>query len=418
VHLLESLNQFFSARLSAGQSNLVLLAFSGGPDSTALLWGLAEISKIGRIRLSAAHLDHGLDHGSTARAQGAAKLCQGLDVPFHSERIAVRDHRQKGESLEACARRVRYSFLDRTAKAQDATLIATAHHRDDQIETVLLRILFGSGVAGLAGIPTHRQKIVRPLLDFAPEDLHAVLDGTGLEPIQDPSNRVTDIPRNRLRHLLLPRLIRADPSIPDRLLNIASQAHRINRLLAESIPPRLQMRQTQHGVTLSRSSLQDLPEKLRTYALAALLEAAGSDYPVPRVAQFELFRQLEANGRIGVDCGSGWRIVSQGEDLRIYLQPPFVPAFAYTLQVPGEIEIPEIGVRIGLRQGAVERWMFRGSRHRAGLALHLGPDEEVTVRNRRPGDRIRPLGCAFSRRLKNVLIDCKVPRRDRMDCPD
>ncbi len=417
MHLLESLDRFFSSRAALGRKDLVLVAFSGGPDSSALLWGLSELVKDGRFRIGAAHLDHGLDPGSASRARHAKNFCHELGVTMHSERIEVEGRRAKGESLEACARRIRYDFLDRTRTAVNASLIATAHHRDDQVETVLLRILFGSGLGGLAGIPEQRALVVRPLLSFSRRELQEELEQCSLEPVQDPSNRSLRVPRNRLRHVLIPRLLEADPTIALRIWNIAARATAINSRLSQSLPRNLNIRPTKDGAMISRAALLNLPLELRPYALTALLAAAGAGYPVPLPSQQELFRQLSRNGRVGCDCGSGWRIVDCGPDLNLHLQPPFVPAFAYTLRVPGEIEIPEIGVRLSLRQGVVDQWMFKGSPHRAGLSLPLESGDRLTVRNRRPGDRIRPLGCAFNRRLKDVFIDSKVARRRRDSIP-
>ena len=417
MRLLDSLDRFFSSSAALGKEDLVLVAFSGGPDSTALLWGLSNLVKDGRFRVSAAHLDHGLDPGSAKRARRATSICRELGVTIHTERIEVGALRGTRESLEACARRVRYGFLENKRAAVNATLLATAHHSDDQVETVLLRILFGSGLGGLSGIPMQRRHIVRPLLGFSRKELQSELDHSSLAPVQDPTNRAILAPRNRIRHFLIPRLVNVDPFIAKRLQNVASCASAVNLRLANTLPRTLNIRPIVDGATLSRGALQKLPAELRPYALTALLNAAGADYPIPLASQQELFRQLARKGRIGCDCGSGWRIVNHGSELKLYLQSPFVPAFAYTLEIPGEIEIPEIGVRIGLRQDVVEQWMFQGSSYRAGLSLPLESGDRVTIRNRRPGDQIRPLGCKFTRRLKDVLIDSKVPRQQRDSLP-
>src|SRR5438105_4590722 len=175
THLLQSLETFFRSPLPLGTGDGVVAAFSGGADSTVLLWGLAQLAARRHdqgirpgIRLVAAHLDHGLDPGSAGRASAAAAIAARLGVPFVCARREVPALRRPGESAESAARRVRYGFLDEVRAAASALYIATGHHRDDQAETVLLRLLFGSGIEGLAGARPvcriHRGVVVRPLL--------------------------------------------------------------------------------------------------------------------------------------------------------------------------------------------------------------------------------------------------------------
>lgn len=120
---------------------------------------------------------------------------------------------------------------------------------------------------------------------------------------------------------------------------------------------------------------------------------------------------------MGCDCGGGWRWEADSDRLILRPNPQRayegVPDFTYTLEIPGEVEIPEISLRIRLSRSAVEPWMFQGSSDRAALALPLEPGARVTVRNRRPGDRIHPLGARGSRRLKEVFIDRRIPRQQR-----
>src|SRR5215210_2570161 len=134
-----TLETFFRDQAPLAPGDGLIAAFSGGPDSTALLLGLAPLG----FRLIAAHLDHAMDPGSAERAEAAARIAAQLKVPLVMERREVL--RQAAESLEAAARRVRHEFLEEGRRQAGARWIATAHHRDDQAETVILRLLFGSG---------------------------------------------------------------------------------------------------------------------------------------------------------------------------------------------------------------------------------------------------------------------------------
>ncbi|HUP42706.1 MAG TPA: tRNA lysidine(34) synthetase TilS, partial [Thermoanaerobaculia bacterium] len=194
--------------------DLIVVAFSGGPDSTALLHGLARLAPERGLRLLAAHLDHGLDAGSGGRAAAARRLAGRLGVECVVARREVAALAAPGESPEAAARRVRYRFLEEVRRARRGRWIATAHHRDDQAETVVLRLLQGSGVPGLAGIQPVRGRVVRPLLELGRAQLAAALEADhrgALDPVEDPTNRDLRRPRNRVRRALLPALEAAEP---------------------------------------------------------------------------------------------------------------------------------------------------------------------------------------------------------------
>jgi tRNA(Ile)-lysidine synthase len=338
-------------------------------------------------------------------------------VPFVAERWPVPALRRPGESPEAAARRIRYAFLEEVRDRLGARWVATAHHRDDQAETVLLRLLFGSGLAGLAGIRAIHGRIVRPLLGVPRAVLREEVEAAGLSWCDDPSNEDLSVPRNRVRRLLLPALDAAP------LARLAERALGATAVIDRRLAGLLDVHPLEDGVAVDRGALFRLPEELLPFALAALHRRAGAPYPAGRAARAELLRQLGRPGettgeRVACDCGDGWRWEAAGGLLTLCRRPGSEKPlrFTYTLEIPGELEIPELGVRVGLHHHPVEPWMFQGSPHRAGLALPLQPGDRVTVRNRRPGDRLHPLGAAGSRRLKEVLIDRHVPQgqRDRI----
>jgi tRNA(Ile)-lysidine synthase len=414
------LESFFRDDAPLGAGDRVLVAFSGGPDSTALLLALTRLARRFPFQITAVHLDHALDEGSAGRASAAAAIAGRLRADFIAERRAVSDLRHPGESLEVAARRVRYEILEEARRRLGARWVATAHHRDDQAETVLLRMLFGSGLEGLAGIRPVHGTVVRPLLGVPRAALREAVESAGLPWVDDPTNRDLSVPRNRVRHTLLPSLAAEDGDIAERLARLALRAGGAGAALDRRLAARLRVDALEDGVTVDRAALLGLPPELLPFALAGLHRRAGAPYPAGRAAREELLRQLSRPDadRIACDCGGGWRWESAGRFLVLdRAAAPEPPAcFTYTLEIPGELAIPELGVRVGLHHRPVEPWMFQGSPHRAGLALPLQPGDRVTVRNRRPGDRLHPLGASGSRRLKEVLIDRRIPRsqRDRL----
>lgn len=208
-----------AARLEIRDGATIVLAVSGGPDSTALLYGSAALAPDRRWRLTVAHLDHGLRETSAAEGAVVASTAARLGLPAEVRRVdvanlAASDHR----SLEDAGRHARYRFLEDVAAALGPeALIATAHTADDAAETVLLRLARGSGLRGLRGIPARRGRIVRPLLQARRAVLRAALDSAGIAYLTDPSNTDLAHARNRVRADLLPALERLNPAAVEAL---------------------------------------------------------------------------------------------------------------------------------------------------------------------------------------------------------
>jgi tRNA(Ile)-lysidine synthase len=209
----------------------LLVACSGGADSVALLRGLHALKHRGAGRLIVGHFHHGLREQADADAQFVQRLSAQLDLPCqvgHGD-VAARA-RQQGDGLEEAARHDRYEFLQSIAEQHGARYVATAHTADDQIETILHRILRGTGVAGLRGIPRVRVlsqavTLIRPLLEFRRAEIQTYLESLGQEYCHDESNLDTSLTRNRIRHDLLPFLAdQFNPAVDDALLRLGQLA--------------------------------------------------------------------------------------------------------------------------------------------------------------------------------------------------
>lgn len=447
--LIERLDRFFTDDAPTQRGDTVVVAHSGGTDSTALLAALLGLAPRRGLRVLAAHLDHDLVPGSASRARDARELAERLGAECVVERRPVPELAAPGESPEAAARRVRYRFLEEVRSARGARWIATAHHREDQAETVVLRMLQGTGLEGLAGILPRRGRVVRPLLDLPREALRRSLEGdlpAGVSVVEDPSNRDLGLARNRVRHHLLPDLAAETPGLTDRLARLAAAARgarsAVEALLTERLEPEGDDAvRAGLGPHLELDAFRALPEPLPAFALALLHRRSGAPHPAGAGARDELLRQLADPGTraTGVDAGGGWRW-REREGLLV-LAPAEGPApggagpFSYRLPTPStppgsqgaahsgrgsaesRVRIGEIGATLRLRRERVAPWMFRGSRHRAALVLPERALDRLVVRNRRPGDRLRPLGAPGERKLKDLLIDRRVPRRERDRLP-
>jgi tRNA(Ile)-lysidine synthase len=261
------------------RSATLVVGLSGGADSVALLDALASLRRRRGFRVVAAHLDHRLRAESADDAAFCAELCRALDVPLRVGRADVRARaaREPG-GLEQAARRERYAFLRKVGAEEAAVAVAVAHTRDDQAETLLLRLLRGAGATGLAGMRPRSGDLVRPLLDVPRSEVLAHLRERGLAWRDDPSNADLAHRRNRVRHELIPYLEeRFNPGIRAALARTASiladEAARL-RGEAEAVLD-ASAREEDGALLLRRSALAAAPPSVARAAIRQALERAG-----------------------------------------------------------------------------------------------------------------------------------------------
>ncbi len=217
----------------------VCVALSGGADSVALLYVLSRLMP---SRVFACHVNHGIRGAEADRDETFCReLCERLSIPFKAAHIDVpAECKKSGEGLEECARRLRYAELELAAHDFNCELIATAHHADDNIETVLMHMIRGCGLQGLTGIPFVRGNIVRPLLPFSRARITEALESEGIGWVYDSTNSDLEMSRNLLRHTVLPQIYKLNPSADMAFRrmcdSIASDAELIERAASE-IPP-------------------------------------------------------------------------------------------------------------------------------------------------------------------------------------
>ncbi len=208
-----------SREVALPRPTTVLCACSGGPDSTAMLHVLATLADEHGLRLVAHGIDHGLRPEATSELEIVARLAASLSIPFGTTRVDV----APGGNLQARARAARYEALEAAARAAGTALIATAHTRDDRAETVLLRLLRGSGARGLAVLPPREGSRLRPLVRASRADVLLHLARRRIEFAEDPSNLDTRFARVRIRREILPALRELSPGIDATLADLADE---------------------------------------------------------------------------------------------------------------------------------------------------------------------------------------------------
>ncbi len=375
-----------------GASDRVVAALSGGPDSTALVAVLASLRDAGLLAsVSAVHVDHGLRSGSARDGEACAALCRRLGVPL--ERIEVQ---VAPGNVQSRARRARYAALRRTAERAGATRIATGHTRSDQAETVLLRLLRGSGARGLSGIPPRRGAIVRPLIDRSRREVLAYLRARRLPWLEDPTNATPRYLRNRVRGAVVALLQSMNPALEPALARTADLLRDDERVL-----DRLS-REAVEGNAASAGELLALPVAVRRRAVRRLWKAARgrrAGLTARHVDAVLALLRRRAPGRAalpgGIEARCAYGRLELGEAVPRWdgAAPEVAVPGPGRYQVPGRSGAIQIGLRPGARADEV--------------------DWPLVLRTRRPGDRFRPERGRGSKKLKAWLIDRKVPREER-----
>ena len=400
-----------------GGGETVLVAVSGGADSVALLHLLHALAPSWRLTLHVLHVDHGLRADSAADAAFVRALGARLGVPVDVERVQV-----GGGSVEAAARTARYAALDAWADRLGAARIAVGHTLDDQAETVLMRVLDGAGVRGLAAIPPVRGRIIRPLVELRREALRGMLAAAGIAWVEDPSNRDPKFLRNRIRHELLPvleasyatdiivalgrvaRLARETVTALDHAASLE-----LNRLTAEENGP-----SPTDSLTLPRGALAALPASVAAEVLRQAAARFGSRAPLRAWAHRGLRRVLAPSPPRRPFRLGGITVEVSGDRIRVGARPgPPLPL--RTLAVPGRLELPEIGRVLEARLLPAAGYSVPRTADRVAFDA-AGLPRPLLVRARRRGDRLVAFG-GGERRLKSLLIDAGIPRWDRNRLP-
>ncbi|MDO4493786.1 MAG: tRNA lysidine(34) synthetase TilS [Clostridia bacterium] len=384
----------------------VLVALSGGADSTALLLLLHAAREEGRIaKLSCAHFHHGLRGAEADRDLAFSEaLAARLGVPFFSERGDVPAYRTAtGKSTETAARELRYAFLRRVRAQCGADVIATAHHMDDQAETVLMHLIRGTGTNGLCGIRARSGDLVRPLLGFTHEELTRFLSESGEPWCEDTTNAAEDAARNRLRHSVMPLLKEANPNLGAALSRLAAHAQSDEAHFAPLAERLLETAKVPPG--FDRAVLAAAEEPVRRRALMRILSGLlGGDLTEADVKKLEDLL-TGRSGRTALFSG-GHTALADGAHL---ILDPSSPE-----ELP-EAALPGNGA---LRYGA---WVltaetakgFRRPEDPYSACIAWDGQSPLTVRFPKPGDRFSPLGLGGTKLLSDIFTDRKTPLGQR-----
>jgi tRNA(Ile)-lysidine synthase len=415
-------------------SDRILVAVSGGPDSVALLHLLLDLRDEFSLYLEVAHLQHGI-RGEEAKqdARFVAELAESLKLPFHLKEIdlpRMKSNAGRG-NLEAWAREERFRFFAEVARERKLDKVATAHTQDDQAETVLMWLLRGTGMKGLGGMsPVHRHRVatgdstdtltvIRPLLEVSKTEIVEYLDERKLNYRVDRSNLDSSLLRNWIRLELLPKIQqRVGRGFSARLSHQAELLRDEDSLLAELA------RKSYEGMhdsnSLSRGAVLREPKALQRRILRHWIgRTRGHLRGLEFVHIDELLRLIKegpSQGRMSIP--GGWELVREYETLKLAKASRSLKRICYTyeLSIGTVLPIPEAGIQLYSEQVDSSFGPMPTGPMEALFDLEALP-RRLVVRNFRPGDRFEPFGMSGHKKVKHLFIDKKVPLSVRASLP-
>lgn len=399
----------------------VLVAYSGGPDSTCLLHLLHSLE----IDVAAGYLHHSQRPDADKELERCQAFCSSLDIAFLNGRAdvpALAD--SMGIGLEEAGRIARYEFLARAAKALECNLIATGHTRSDTVETVLFNLARGTGLSGASGIPAKRGNVVRPLLIFDRSETHRYCEDLGIWTSSDSGNENIEFSRVRIRNRVLPELIAINPAAVANIARFAGIAGEEDRFLDSAAAAALERAEIRLNgehwfltkdceVAFRAEELRHLPPVLSRRALILAFSALGAPLDF---AQASLALETLRGGCAGSVTAEGGNAAAEfsRERVMVRIVRPTAP-FRFPLTVPGETESEEFGWRFAA-------WIARAapSTERASFEIAIDTSKlngPPYLRTAEQGDEMEPLGFPHRRKVSDILSEAKLTLAARQRMP-
>lgn len=416
--LINKTRQFVSAHSLWDNNDHLLLAVSGGADSMMMMHLLCFIfAPEQQLRLTVAHVNHNLRPEAQQDEDFVAKMADSLGLKFISTQVDVSGRvATTGESIEEAARNLRYSALQHAAESVHATAIVTAHTADDQAETVLMRILRGTGTTGLAGIPARRNNIVRPLLSCSRNEVIRYLSAMSFTYRIDSSNASTEFTRNKVRLELLPMLeANYSPELRAHLRQLAELASDDEEFLQQISTEQYQFiaHHLDEGIALPHriSTSRALLRRLWRLAIAEVRGGLQDiDYShITAIEELPLHQQLHLPGVH----------VLHEKDQLLFLPAKMQQAAEYLLEqkkilIPGSHYLPEAKATLHIDQTTDRPAIAAGNRAILDAEAVIG---DLQLRYWQAGDRYQPYGAPGTRKLQDIFVDSHLTKRLRKSIP-
>ncbi|WP_080871801.1 tRNA lysidine(34) synthetase TilS [Oceanobacillus timonensis] len=408
------------------QHATVLIGVSGGPDSIALLHFLHKRQSEWGLDLAAVTIDHQLREDSRADCRFVTDICREWNIPCVVKTVDVRQYQKKmGVSEEVAARELRYSVYEELMREKQADVLALGHHADDQIETMMMRMVRIAASNALKGIPVRRHfaggEIIRPLLGTTKHSILTYLEKYLLRYRTDKTNTDDSYTRNYYRKNIVPLLKEKNPNIAETIQTLSETLSQDENYLQEQakemVEKVVEFRGKKREVCFAAEAFSEFPQALQRRAFHLILNYLYGTLPkdlsyIHEVNFFDLLRRR--NGSLSMDFPLRLRMTNTYG--QIYLQfghqPSTKPAHSFQLTVPGEVQLSD-GTK-------VEAIMVKEA-PKEDEATFIFPLDSVSlplhIRVRKAGDRMSVRGLNGSKKLKDIFIDAKIPKNLRDNWP-
>ena len=410
----------------------ILIGLSGGADSVALTCALLELRERLGLRIAAAHLNHRIRGDESDRDEAFVRaMCVRLGVELNVERAEGLGASISSANLEERAREVRRDFLERVADRIGADFVALGHHRDDQAETVLMRLMRGAGAAGMAAMAERGPgRLIRPMLSISRAEIRGYLDARAIAFVEDSTNSSRDILRNRIRAELLPMLEREyAPGLGGRLVEVAAEMRSLDEL-AGAIAARELDAMRRRGGALDVSGFSGVNRAVQAVAIRRLLsERMGSLRSISR-AHIEAVRQLilEGGPSDSIDLPGGWRAEREYNFFRLLHSRAgsktgaalgTAAGFSVAIAADGITVVEAAGFKFEASTIAAADLSMPDTSFSLVAMFDAAKiaDAGLVARNFMKGDRMHPMGMRGTRKVHDVFVDGKLPRASRERFP-
>lgn len=413
--------QNIHAKKLISKTHHILLAVSGGVDSMVMLRLFRRFAPELKLQLAIAHVNHGL-RGKSAQDDAAfvKAMARLYGMPFYGTRVHARQHARRNKlSVEEACRVLRYDFLENTASTYGFDHVATAHHADDQAETVLMRIIKGTGIQGLSGIPEVRGKYIRPLLPFTRDEIHRYARENRIPFVTDLTNEDTAFLRNRIRHQILPDLRTINPQIShhlSRLADIAKSAADVLQMDAKRCYTKVF--RTQKGKIWLEIQAFNRYYPIRQYTLLQMFFASHAPWFTLTSVEYERILDLIQHQQPGRKFDAGkWRWTKTTRAVVITPVDTSSRTKDVTLTIGNTVSWGSWKIR-----SSVARYTdtIRKNLAKNPFIVYLDAGsvtKPIRVRAWKNGDRFKPYGMHQFKNVSDFFVDHKIPVTEKHTIP-
>ncbi|WP_110114690.1 tRNA lysidine(34) synthetase TilS [Bacillus sp. CGMCC 1.16541] len=417
----KAVNTFIHKHQLVPNHSKIIIGVSGGPDSLALLHFLWEKKEEMDLELIVAHVDHmfrGKD--SEEDMEYVQQYCREMGVQFEGKQINVGAYqREQQVSAQVAARHCRYAFYEEVMEKYQSDIVALAHHGDDQIETVLMRLTRGSTMNGYAGMkpkrPFERGVIIRPFLAVTKEEILQYCKDHDLKPRTDSSNFKKGYTRNRFRHEMLPFLKKENPTVHEKIQRFSEEVSEDQQYLEEltiEAMNKVVKKQEENEIILRRNAFLEMRKPLQRRGIQLILRYLYKEIPqnLSSTHLDSLVLLLEREQPSGtLHFPNGLKVIRSYHDCMFTFEEEKRKPYRYVLNIPGYVHLPT-NKKIICEIHNELPYIQENDTFVLPLGQIQGP---LVVRTRRQGDKMTIKGMKGRKKVKDIFIDCKIPLSER-----